>query len=343
MTASLVHDCRARRAMIHERCIPIDSKEAWDTAVSGLPHSICHTWGYCHSVWLSSRPVTFLYCLDDDDIRIVCPLSEREYDGATDVVTPYGMGGFTGSGDGRAVAAHWSRFATHRGYICGYIALNPLFAGPSYRGAETFREKTTYVLDLRLTEDQLFAALPADRKQRLRIANTRIARDLIWDRAAITEFFATQYSIFMDSKMAAPVFRLSPASLRSLCGLESVLLIGAGQRGRVEAAAMFGHTPFSGDYLFAFSLPGSQKYSAGLLWWAVRSLKKLGVPFLNLGGGLREGDRLAEFKRRFSGLELPVDALRQVYRQNQYEALCRRTGVDPTDASGYFPAYHRPR
>jgi hypothetical protein len=67
-------------------------------------------------------------------------------------------------------------------------------------------------------------------------------------------------------------------------------------------------------------------------------LRALGVTSLNLGGGIREGDDLAEFKRRFGAAELPLVSLRQVYRQDEYERLCREAGVT-SHRSAWFPPY----
>jgi hypothetical protein len=62
------------------------------------------------------------------------------------------------------------------------------------------------------------------------------------------------------------------------------------------------------------------------------------VPYLNLGGGIREGDDVAEFKRRFGAAERPLASLRQVYRPDVYDRLCAQAGVSP-QRSGWFPPY----
>jgi hypothetical protein len=62
---------------------------------------------------------------------------------------------------------------------------------------------------------------------------------------------------------------------------------------------------------------------------------------LNLGGGVKENDGVAEFKRRFGADEVPLRNVKQVYRRDIYEELCAEAGVDP-HASAYFPAYRDP-
>ena len=79
-----------------------------------------------------------------------------------------------------------------------------------------------------------------------------------------------------------------------------------------------------------------------LLWSAVHRLIELGVQLLNLGGGLRPGDKLAQFKQRFGGQRRPLRALQEVYEPAAYAALCRQRGRNPAVRDGFFPAYRDP-
>jgi hypothetical protein len=96
-----------------------------------------------------------------------------------------------------------------------------------------------------------------------------------------------------------------------------------------------------GDYLFGVALPEGRRHAARLLWCGIERLRSLGVPALNLGGGSRPGDGIAEFKRRFGAREVPLVALREVYRPDTFQALCRAAGAEP-GGGGYFPPYHSP-
>jgi hypothetical protein len=64
---------------------------------------------------------------------------------------------------------------------------------------------------------------------------------------------------------------------------------------------------------------------------------ELGLP-LNLGGGVRPGDGLEEFKRGFANRELPWRTHEIVVDPAAYEELS--AGRDP--ASGFFPLYRAP-
>jgi len=95
-----------------------------------------------------------------------------------------------------------------------------------------------------------------------------------------------------------------------------------------------------GDYLFGISLPDGRNQSTALLWYGVNYLKSLAIPAINLGGSGSSGGP-GEFKRRFGSKVLPLRCLKQVYRPEIYEMLCRQVNADPNDMTGYFPAYRR--
>jgi hypothetical protein len=137
------------------------------------------------------------------------------------------------------------------------------------------------------------------------------------------------------------VYHFGAETLTSLCVLENVFLVGAEVDGALEAVMVFGHTPELGEYLFGVALPEGRRHAARLLWCGIERLRSLGVPRVNLGGGARPGVGLAEFKRRFGARELPLPALRQVYRPEAFAALCSAAGVSP-EMNGYFPPYHSP-
>jgi hypothetical protein len=324
--------------LIQDRCIAIQDEKAWTAALLGLPHSIFHTWGYAHAIWLTTGLVTYLYTFEDEAVRIICPLAEREIESHRDLVTPFGIGGFAGNGESQAFADHWWAFAKRMGYVCGYIGLNPLFDRPCFsRPGEAVTERTIFVMDLSVDETEVRRRLAP--RLRREIASLKSPRaDLVEDRRSLTEFFVSNYLPFMERKGAAPVYRFRTATLEALCSLDSVLLVGAARRGRIEAVMMFGFTPYSADGLFVPSHPGCEHHSTPLIWWAVKAMQARDVPLLNLGGAVREGDGLAAYKRRFGSLSLPMRALKQIYRPDTYADLCRRASVGQDD-QGYFPAY----
>jgi hypothetical protein len=328
---------RGATATGFEELIDLEDRGAWEAALRGVPHAFAHTWDNCQAIRASTRYRTFLYCFDSPGARVVCPLAERPVASDVDVVTPYGLSGFVGAGDCPSLAAQWWAFAKCRRYVCAYLLLNPVLSNDTYFREQATHHKVLFVMDLRQSEEQLFMRLSTNRRRQVRRADER---SLVTDPARLADFFVATYPGFMARRGAATAFRLNERSLRALCDSPRTLLVGAQDGGCLRAVSLFGFTDYAGDFLFNASLPGEESSSAALIWAAALELKALGVPTLNLGGGVSEGDSLAEFKRRFGAEQAPLRHIKQVYRPARYSELCQRVGADPA-APGYFPAYRR--
>jgi hypothetical protein len=319
--------------------VPLSEPDRWNAALAEVPHGHAHTWGFCHAVQRTSRLPTYLYRYERGEARVVCPLSEREFGGQTDIVTPYGFGGFATRGPGERFPDDWGEFARASGWVCGYLALHPLLCDArGFPTDELHVHTQLYVMDLKGSAEEVFRRLSQNRRRQLRDWPS-VAPGLCHDRSALTDFLLANYEEFFASKGAASATTFVPETMEGIAGLDDVFMVGAGADGEVESVAAFGHTPRCGEYLFNVSVPGGEKHAVHLIWAAVQWLRDRGVASLNLGGGIRPQDSVAEFKRRFGGAELPLVSLRQVYLAGEYERLCRMAGVSLTDRSGYFPAY----
>ena len=325
---------------VHRR-IPLDAGSEWDRALEGMPHAFAHTWGHCQAIQLTTGLPTYLYCWEREGARVVCPIAERRFRDETDIVTPYGFNGFVGTGDCHGFPDDWTEFAVREHYVCGYIGLNPVLRTETCFAPEpAATHNSVFVLDLGAPMEQLVAGVQPRRRSQLRAPlppDTRI----VWDRARLAAFFKETYPEFMRRADAAPVYDFNEATLSSLCSHGSALLVGAEVGGSLEAVVVFGYTPWVADYLFGVALPHGRHHGARLLWCGVERLQALGVLLLNLGGGARPNDGIAEFKRRFGARELPLHSLRQIYRPDVFRALCLAAGAEP-QAGGYFPPYHAP-
>jgi hypothetical protein len=273
----------------------------------------------------------------------VCAIAERGDGNEVDVVTPYGFGGFVGHRSGPALLEDWSRFALERGYVCGYLGLNPVLTPSVCRTAPDYREHNdVYVLELGRGLEALHSGLSSNRRRQLRAVESGTAH-ISHDRDRLAAFFLAEIDEFLRSSGASSTYEFNAATWRTLLGLDDVLLVGAeGADGDLVAACVFAHTPYCAEYLFGVSRSDGRKYSASLIWAGAALLAERGVPRMNLGGGARRADGIAEFKRRFGGVRLSLGALTQVYRPAEYAALCSAVGRDPADRTGFFPAYRAP-
>ncbi len=316
--------------------VPLEDRKEWSRALRGVPHGFTHTWQHSHALHLTTGLPSFLYRFEKGRTRIVCPLSERVIGNYTDIVTPPGPSGFTGTHDCPEFPFHWAEFVSVRGYVCGYIGLNPLFDRPCYREkADPYN--TIYVLNLRAGPRMLFARMDRNRRRELRSWDEISAR-LVLDRAVLTDFLLEHYESFLRRVQAAPVYHLSSATLAFLSDLDTTVMVGAGGTDRVEAVYLFTHTPYAADCFLNVALPEGRRHTTALVWYGVTHFQRLGIPVLHMGGGLQDDDRIAHAKRRFGATPLPLRSLKQVYRPDVYAELCGRAGVDP-GSSRYFPAY----
>jgi len=322
--------------VLDHRLIPLEEREEWEQALAGVRHVFGHTWGSCGALSAGSDPVS-LYVAEVGGVRVACPLIEKTIGGLRDVATPYGFSGLTGTASAPEFPAHWRQFAAQRGYVAGYLAINALFGDGSYADPATVTvANETYVLDLTQGVEAVWAGLSTNRRRQLRDWD---AGDYETEGEELAAFFVEHYPLTMDRKEAAERHRFPSATLAALCDLPNTFLVGARAEGRLESVSIFGHTPHAGDFLFNAALPGCAHHSVGLIWSAVHRLADLGIPWLNLGGGMSRGDSLADFKSRFGATPLPMRAVKAVYDAPAYVDLCRRHGADPGDRDGFFPAY----
>ncbi|MGY1703982.1 hypothetical protein ACI79C_05360 [Geodermatophilus sp. SYSU D00697] len=329
-------------AATREQLIPLDAPDRWRRALARVRHGFAHTWGHCYAMHLSSGLATYLYETETPNAVFVCPIAERVFDETVDVVTPYGFSGFAGEGTDEELPGLWRRWARERGYVSGFLMQNPLLSGSPYEVAgEAHTHKHVYAIDLTRPVDELYARLHTNRRRQLRRWD-QITAGLVVDRVELTAFLLDHYRAFFRARDATSVYDLAPESLAFLAGLDNVVMVGAADSGRVTAVSMFGYTATCGDYLFNVSAPEGRRHSAALIWYAVLRLRSLGVPWLNLGGGVAEDDGVARFKQRFGADVLPLTYLKQVYDPVRYSELCRRAGADPDDLTGWFPPYRRP-
>ena len=319
--------------------IPLECGTDWELALHDIPHAFGHTWESCRAMQLSTGMETFLYRFTAGDATVVCPLAERLFRGRTDVVTPYGFSGFVGRGTVEEFPRLWREFARSQGWVCGYIGLNPILErSTDYEAADVFEHNEVYVLDLSADEADLRAALSANRRRQLRDWE-RSGAQVITDRAPLAAFCLREADAFFRTRQASPVYQFSRETWLALLELPNVLLFGAAARGSLAAVSLFAFTRTVGEYLFAFSTADGAGLSAPLLWHGARALRARGVRFLNLGGGIRRGDGVAQFKQRFGARVLPLRSLREVYDRPAFEELCRMSNCNPEDRSGMFPPY----
>ncbi|SFT33899.1 Acetyltransferase (GNAT) domain-containing protein [Geodermatophilus amargosae] len=327
-----------------QRLVPLSEPDEWAEALTRTPHAFAHTWASCKAMQLSTGWPTYLYTWENGSSYAVCAVAERGMPGEEDVVTPYGFGGLVGTQVDAQVLEDWTRWARERGWVCGYLGLNPLLGSPVLRESGDYAEHNdVYVLDLRQGSRDLFAALSTNRRRQVRAFDKGGVRRIGDGGQRLRTFFLDNVDAFLRERGATSTYAFTRATYEALLDSEDVTFHGVEDRdGQIVAATVLAWTPYCGEYLFGISLPEGRRWSAALLWAGALQLAERDIPYLNLGGGVRRGDGVADFKARFGGSRLPLGALRQVYRPRTYVELCRAAGVEPDDRTGFFPAYRAP-
>ncbi|MBK8382824.1 MAG: hypothetical protein IPL16_13255 [Ignavibacteria bacterium] len=321
--------------------IPLEAETEWKDALKGIRHSFYHTRESCYAMHLTTGYRTYLYCFEHDGVRIVCPVAERDFEGYTDIVTPYGFSGFTGNEDFSGFENYWRKFVKEKKYVCGYISLNPSLTNSNYySGQDAFKSTNLFYIDLKLSLTELFENLDSNRKKIIKNFR-KYEAGFIYDRSILTKFFTENYYDFLKRINASQANYFSKETLEYICSLENIYMVGAGTAGNPEAVYLFAHTESEGLCLFNVALPEGRQYASLLLWSGLKFFRSKKIPLMNLGGGIKEDDSVALSKERFGAYKLPFYNLKQIYDQDVYEKLCTQKGFKASDKSGYFPVYRK--
>ncbi len=325
------------------RTITLDDPELWAAELQDVPHSIAHDPAFRAALDRGRDDVTsLLFIAENDDGKALCPILERSVEGHLDIATPYGFGGFVGRGDLNGLDSAWREFSKHRGYVAGYLAQHPSLACSDVGAAdERFDSSPVYLLDLRPEEEAIIAGMSRRRRPSLRRWLAEV--EVVEDRAELVDAFVRLYPPHMSRLGAASVYFFGDDALRRMAELDDVVLFGArNDAGEIEAVSMVAATPPCADYLFFAATEDARDHSVGLIWCGLREARRRGADWVNLGGAIREGDGVGEFKRRFGATLTSTTCLKQIYDQSTYHTLCAEKSRNPDDRSGYFPAYRAP-
>jgi hypothetical protein len=271
------------------------------------------------------------------EATIALPVLVRDIPDAdlADAVSPYGYpGGAVGEPMGAPpdpAAVDWSGTALVSVFVRERLGADPCLAGATLRS-------TVQVHD------------PArDRKLRARFAeqirrNTRLGyrvEEIPGPDASAEErsSFHAVYTETMDRAGAAERYLFDLRYLSGVLAFErSWLILCRDPDGSTAAGAIAGLS----DGLLHYYLGGTAGARLGhspfknVVDAMVGLADRMAVP-LNLGGGVRPGDGLEDFKRGFANAELPF---------HTHEIVCDRANYDRLGASraetDYFPAYRAP-
>jgi hypothetical protein len=314
--------------------ISLANAEDWEGAVSRVSHGPAHTHWYNSALAASIEDEIVLFEYAEGEDCAVCPIVLRRFGNSVDIATPYGFGGFATHGRCKGLPDEFHRLAIEKGWVCGYLALHPLFPHPFVAANGLERGRTIYLLDLSSSEDVLLASMHETHRYELR-KDSALLESINAEEAAPARALPALYAETLARVGASDTYRFSEATLNSWIDSAGSLVLGIGEPPQAVIFCMY--TKDIADYFINASTNQGRRYTRILIWAAVCELKRRGVRYFNLGGGVHEGDTLEAFKRRFGGRSLDSPVLKQVYLREQFTALCDQAGA-PESAS-YFPSY----
>lgn len=324
------------------RLIALHNAAAWDAALAGMPAHFVLSRAYNEAMAAASGDETFLLVMDQQDARVVCPLSLRYVDGKADAVSPYGFGGFALRGEWPGFSEAFQEFMAKENIVAGYIVQHPLIEACALtHPEERFKGKQCFLMDIAPPPEQLLANMASDHRSRLR-QWLKQEPALSQDKTRLLAPFLTLYPQAMQRAGATASYDFGERALSLLSQSQHALLVGAGQGDAVEAVSLFLYRGEYAEYYLNGCTEEGKRHARGLVWEAARILREKGVNTLNLGCGVREGDALEEFKQRFGGKPRRFSIFKQIYREQDYAALCEARGANAASREGFFPAYRAP-
>jgi hypothetical protein len=317
--------------------IPLEAKDEWVDAMKDIKHSFSHSWDNCYAMHLTTSHKTFLYRYENGNTKIICPIAERQFEGSTDIVTPYGFSGFTGNTNCPDFPHHWKEFAKQSGYVSGYISINPAFENKTYFEEKDAVSRTSiYYIDLERSLTEIFESLDSNRRRQIKDYR-RHESSFVYDRSRLTDFFKQNYYDFLDKYKMSSANYFSMATLDHICSLENVMMVGTEKNDEINSVYIFAHTPHEGLCMFNVAHPEGREYTPLLLWCGLKYFRSKKIPIMNLGGGSNDDDSIAHSKKRYGAFGMPFKSLTQIFDESAYNALCNKTGADMSGK--YFPAY----
>lgn len=161
--------------------------------------------------------------------------------------------------------------------------------------------------------------------------------------------FRDLYQATMGRVGAGEQYSFGDQYFRSLLTIPSspLHLVEVVQDGEVVAASLVMQHGDLAHYHLSGSDPDAARFGANalLVWAMLEWCSKNEIRTCHLGGGLRDGDGLAKFKRSFGGLATDFFTGRAIIDHDRYDHLARvRAGdlgvtVAALEQTGYFPAY----
>ncbi len=255
-------------------------------------------------------------------------------DDGSEVSSAYGYGGPLVVGDPATVWAafdpYWQQYCQRQGVVAELVRFHPLLN--NHEGAPTgytvTEVKANTAIDLSVPD--LWAQLHPNKRRDLRQAQ---AKDVIvTTEAAYLPQFQALYTASLQAKQAEALYYFGPNLFEMVerwLKTGQAWLLTALWHGAPVAGALFWVGPTRVSYFLAATTDAGKRLQASnlLVWEAALRAQARGCQHLLLGGGLRNDDDLARFKRRFAPQGQVAYRLgTRIHHPERYARLSRPAG-----------------
>ena len=256
--------------------------------------------------------------------------------GRCDITSAYGFGGPFG-----AARAGWREAfraaCAERGVVSEFVRFHPVRGNQALAGGDLALTlvQEMVVLDVEGDDDELVRRMVPQARNKLRKA---LRAGLAAEPSRDLERFQRMYTEAMHAVGARDSYLFGLDYFEALDRLgDGLLMLDAGQ-----AAALFLSGAGAMHYFLAASTADGRRNAAAnlVIYEAMRRARDGGLSVLDLGGGLRDGDALHDFKQSFGPGRAPYYIGSAVHDDGAYRELAEQAGVGADD--DYFPAYRRP-
>jgi hypothetical protein len=325
----------------------------WTDTLAHAPHDVHHVpgWSVASAPLEPGEPLAVW--VGGDRGSMLVPFVRRPLDGGRwDAVSPYGYAGPALTADVRDPAALLRDAADHlrdEGCVSWFLRLHPILDTWVADAADLsphLREHGQVVsVDLTLGDEHFNAQLRRGHRSDIRRGESDGVRVRRGSHDADLDTFVALHRGTMAQREAAAYHRFDPDYFAALAdGLrEDMVVLLAERDGQAVAGALFTFTTSSGivGYHLAASVWRPPRGATKMLIVKGRLIgRERGCVRMLLGGGLGSAeDALFAFKAGFSPDRHRFRTLRLVLDEEEYAERCDAVGADPTDLSGYFPAY----
>ncbi len=284
--------------------------------------------------FLAAERTTHTLLVSEGDSTAAVPLVVRDIPGTDrrDAISPYSYPGAKSTGDPLdATGLDLASSGLVSAFVRDRLGDPPAFANPTDRSV-------VLLADPELPRKSRMSDRQQIRKNEAAGYEVRIAEG---PRASDPDLdgFLSVYTETMRVVDAAEHYFFDRDYFRELLGSpRSWLVTVDGPEGDVAAAALAAVSDGFLHYYLSGTADAHRRRapSKNLIVACTELAEELGMP-LNLGGGVKPGDGLEEFKRGFANRELPFRTHELICDPAAYEELSRGR-----DAEGFFPLYRAP-